>query len=156
MKVHLISNNSSSANVAKMACGKRIGSPGKFGTRDLDKVTCLSCMQTNEYDMREEQGSKQEFVEENYVGPDMNPPADPEDQSATDKQVGGAWYKKFTIQPIEFVMQNEDALHPTDAFMLNNVLKYCLRHREKNGVEDLEKAIHYIELVKEHTYEEET
>lgn len=75
-----------------------------------------------------------------------------EDNKAIDKQVGGSWYKKLDIQPIEFIMQNEDALHPTDAFMLNNVLKYVLRHREKNGEEDLEKAIHYIELVIEHEY----
>lgn len=80
---------------------------------------------------------------------------DKQNKSATDKQVGGAWYKKYDIQPIEFVMENEDALHPTDAFMLNNVLKYCLRHREKNGEEDLEKAKHYIDLVKEHTYSDE-
>jgi len=147
MKTHLKSDDSWFDNKSYTACGRTI--EDSHVTKDLENVNCLGCMQTNEYDMREEQGSKQEFIEEE------NPPVDPEDQSATDKQVGGSWYKKYDIQPIEFVMQNEDALHPTDAFMLNNILKYCLRHREKNGEKDLEKAIHYIELVKEHEYSDD-
>jgi hypothetical protein len=72
---------------------------------------------------------------------------------AKDKQVGGAWYKNYSIQPIEFVLENEDQLHPSDAFLLNNVLKYICRHRKKGGEDDLDKAVHYIELVKEHTYD---
>jgi len=76
-----------------------------------------------------------------------------EDQSATEKQIGGSHYKDFKIQPITFVLENEDHLHPTDAFLLNNVLKYLVRHRRKGGADDLDKAIHYIKLVKEHTYD---
>lgn len=72
--------------------------------------------------------------------------------SATEKQVGGSWYKKYEIQPIEFVLSNGDQLHGNDSFVLNNVLKYIMRHRDKNGKEDLDKAIHYIELLKEHEY----
>jgi len=147
MKTHLEKEDSILHGKLRTACGRSVRE--ECTTTVLSDVECLTCMQSNYYDkrekeMRENQGGKDEFIEEE------------ENDSATDKQVGGAWYKKYDIQPIEFVMQNEDALHPTDAFMLNNVLKYCLRHREKNGVEDLEKAIHYIELVKEHTYEEET
>jgi len=77
-----------------------------------------------------------------------------EEYKAKDEVVGGSPYNEFTIQPIEFVLDNEDALHPTDAFLLNNVLKYLCRHREKGGKEDLEKAVHYIQMVVEHTYED--
>jgi archaellum component FlaD/FlaE len=72
---------------------------------------------------------------------------------STDKQVGGSWYKDLNIQPVEFVMENEDSLHPTDSMAINVVLKYLVRHRNRNGAEDLEKAIHYIEMVKEHSYD---
>jgi hypothetical protein len=32
------------------------------------------------------------------------------------------------------------------------VIKYVCRHRQKNGIEDLNKAIHYLELAKELYY----
>jgi hypothetical protein len=59
----------------------------------------------------------------------------------TDKQVGGEHYKKYKIQPVEFIMQNNIP------YAEGNVIKYILRHRDKNGIEDLKKAIHYIELI---------
>lgn len=125
---------------SRTACGR--GEQDEFVTLNSDGVTCKNCLNTEEFEiMREDRGSKQEFVEEE------------EDQSATDKQVGGSHYKNFEIQPVEFVLENEDHLHPTDAFLLNNVLKYCIRHRRKGGEDDLEKAKHYIDMVSEHTYE---
>jgi len=55
------------------------------------------------------------------------------------KQVAGNHYKNIPIQPWEII----------DAHNLNfyegNCLKYLLRHRYKNGKEDLQKAIHYLE-----------
>jgi len=59
--------------------------------------------------------------------------------STTDKQVGGSHYKEMKIQPWDII----DA-HKLD-FYEGNALKYLLRYKEKNGVEDLKKAIHYIE-----------
>jgi hypothetical protein len=59
----------------------------------------------------------------------------------TDKQIGGEHYKKYKIQPVEFIMQNNIP------YAEGNVIKYILRHRDKNGIEDLKKAIHYIELI---------
>ena len=51
------------------------------------------------------------------------------------KQIGGSHYKKFKIQPSEFVIENE-LLYPEGC-----VIKYIIRHRLKNGKEDLLKAI---------------
>jgi hypothetical protein len=57
------------------------------------------------------------------------------------KQVGGSHYKKYKIQPVEFIVKNNIG------FCEGNVIKYLLRFKEKGGVQDLEKAKHYIELL---------
>jgi hypothetical protein len=66
--------------------------------------------------------------------------------SALDTQVSGQHYKNYIIQPVEFIVKNDIA------FLEANVIKYVCRHRNKNGIEDLNKAIHYLELAKEIYY----
>lgn len=149
MKRHLKSKSQiSGAEYVYTACGLELSHEDNV-IDTLSRVSCLNCMRSDEYKERDPMNCTEENEDEHHIGPHMNPPVEAE---ATEKQVGGKWYKKYEIQPIEFVMQNEDALHPTDAFLLKNVLKYICRHREKGGEDDLEKAIHYIELVKEHEY----
>jgi hypothetical protein len=62
---------------------------------------------------------------------------------ATEKQVSGNHYKDFNIQPVEFINANGIG------YLEGNVIKYVCRWRKKNGLEDLDKAIHYLELLKE-------
>ena len=62
------------------------------------------------------------------------------------KQIGGSHYKKFKIQPSEFVIGNE-LLYPEGC-----VIKYIIRHRLKNGKEDLLKAKHFIDMIIERDY----
>ena len=57
------------------------------------------------------------------------------------KQVGGSHYKKYKIQPVEFIIKNNIG------FVEGNIIKYILRFKEKGGVQDLNKAKHYIELL---------
>ena len=57
------------------------------------------------------------------------------------KQIGGNHYKKYKIQPIEFILKNNIG------FCEANIIKYVLRFKEKGGVNDLLKAKHYIELL---------
>ena len=57
------------------------------------------------------------------------------------KQVGGNHYKKYKIQPVEFIIKNNIG------FVEGNIIKYVLRFKEKGGVQDLLKAKHYIELL---------
>src|SRR6056300_2102268 len=57
-----------------------------------------------------------------------------------DKQIGGSQYKDFHIQPYEFISKNELS------FFQGNVIKYVCRYKNKNGIQDLEKIIHYCEL----------
>ena len=60
---------------------------------------------------------------------------------ALEKQVGGSHYKQFTIQPVEFINANNLS------YMQGNVIKYITRYQFKNGITDLEKAKHYIEMM---------
>jgi len=61
--------------------------------------------------------------------------------SAKDYQIGGEHYKSKGIQPIEYIMTNE-----LD-FCEGNVIKYVSRWRQKNGLDDLLKAKHYLEFL---------
>ena len=69
--------------------------------------------------------------------------------NAWDKQVGGDHYKQYAIQPAKFALANG-----LD-YAQSNAIKYIVRHKDKNGVQDLDKAIHYIELLKQHHYKGE-
>ena len=57
-----------------------------------------------------------------------------------DKQIGGSHYKKFKIQPYEFISKNDLS------FFQGNVIKYVCRYLHKNKIEDLEKIKHYCDL----------
>lgn len=61
-------------------------------------------------------------------------------------QVGGEHYKNFAIQPAEFITRNNLG------FLEGNVIKYVCRHGHKGGVQDIDKAIHYLQLLKEYKY----
>lgn len=61
-------------------------------------------------------------------------------------QVGGTHYKSMEIQPSEFNFRNKlDWLE-------GNAIKYICRHHAKGGMQDIDKAIHYLELLKEWRY----
>lgn len=60
--------------------------------------------------------------------------------SALSKHVGGQHYK-MAIQPVEFIHKN------SIPFIEGNVIKYVCRWRAKNGMEDLQKAKHYLEML---------
>lgn len=68
---------------------------------------------------------------------------------ASDKQVGGSHYNKYKIQPFVFAFENNMP------FLEANVLKYIMRHKDKNGIDDLKKAKHYIQLAAEMYYKEQ-
>tara|TARA_Y100000004_G_scaffold189903_1_gene246212 strand:- start:316 stop:696 length:381 start_codon:yes stop_codon:yes gene_type:complete len=66
---------------------------------------------------------------------------------ATLKQVGGSHYKDCKIQPVEFIVGNDLT------FLEGNIIKYITRHRRKGeGRKDIEKVIHYAEMILEMEY----
>ena len=58
--------------------------------------------------------------------------------SASDYQVGGSHYKK-TIQPWDYIAANNLG------YFEGNIVKYVSRWQDKGGVQDLQKAKHYLE-----------
>ena len=63
--------------------------------------------------------------------------------SAWDTQVGGGHYKSKGIQPMEYSMKNDlNALQHT-------IIKYVTRYKDKNGIEDLRKARHSLDMLLE-------
>ena len=73
---------------------------------------------------------KEEYVDRCPYGTD-----DPKDT-----QIGGNHYQ-LPIQPIDFITKNKLG------FIEGNIIKYVVRHDKKNGLEDLEKAKHYLEML---------
>lgn len=63
------------------------------------------------------------------------------EKSALDVQVGSNHYKNLAIQPIEYITKNNLS------FSQGNVIKYITRYKNKNGLEDLKKAKHMIDLM---------
>ena len=69
--------------------------------------------------------------------------------SAYKKQIGGKHYLKYKVQPSKFVVENK-LLYPEGC-----VIKYILRHQDKGGKQDLEKAKHFIDMIIERDYKDE-
>jgi hypothetical protein len=58
---------------------------------------------------------------------------------SNDKQVKGDHYKSMTMQPWDFIIENQLP------FCEGNIIKYICRYKNKGGIDDLEKAKHYLE-----------
>jgi len=63
-------------------------------------------------------------------------------------QVDGNHYTSMKIQPAEFI--NENNLE----FAEGNAIKYICRHQKKGKRRDIEKAIHYLEMILERDYDD--
>jgi len=70
--------------------------------------------------------------------------------NSLEDQVGGKHYRKMKIQPAEFI--NENRL----LFAEGNAIKYICRHSSKGKAQDIEKAIHYLEMILERDYDANT
>lgn len=62
------------------------------------------------------------------------------------KQVGGNHYQSLAIQPIDYILENK-----LD-YCEGNVIKYVTRHKNKNGAEDIRKAIQYLQFILANKY----
>ena len=59
--------------------------------------------------------------------------------NANEKQIGGEHYKSKAIQPWDYIASNGLG------YFEGNIIKYVTRWRDKGGVDDLEKAQHYLQ-----------
>ena len=64
------------------------------------------------------------------------------------KQIGGSHYKNMVMQPSEFINKNRLP------FAEGSAIKYICRHAAKGKEQDIEKAIHYLEMILERDYED--
>ena len=62
------------------------------------------------------------------------------------KQIWGSHYKDMEIQPADFINKNKLL------FAEVNAIKYICRHKAKGKLQDVEKAIHYLEMIIERDY----
>ena len=61
--------------------------------------------------------------------------------SAFNTQIDGTHYKDMEIQPVDYIVQNNLG------YLEGNIIKYISRWRKKNGLSDLRKARHYIDML---------
>lgn len=59
--------------------------------------------------------------------------------SANEDQIGGGHYRRGKIEVWDAILDWKLG------YLEGNIVKYVARYREKNGVEDLRKARHYLD-----------
>ena len=130
-KVKIVSLSNSSIGDAEYTIG------------DFATIVCLNdCFLNNDLWIKLENGSEYgissedvelifETDEEEVEVNKFNPLA---------SQSGGSHYKIHGVQPVEYTMSNNLS------FCQGNIIKYITRYADKNGLEDLEKVIHYTLL----------
>ena len=67
---------------------------------------------------------------------------------ANEEQVGGRHYIERAIQPWDYIIANKMG------YLEGNIIKYVSRYKDKNGIEDLVKAAHYLDKLIEVTRSE--
>lgn len=72
----------------------------------------------------------------------------PVDKSALDVQIGGNHYKDLKIQPTEYITANKLS------WCEGNIVKYITRHSAKGGKQDVQKVIHYAQLLLDLEYDD--
>ena len=60
---------------------------------------------------------------------------------ALKNQIGGNHYSDMKIQPVEYIHHNDMN------YLQGAVVKYVSRYKNKNGKQDLQKAIHCLQLL---------
>ena len=66
--------------------------------------------------------------------------------SAFSEQVGGDWYKKLKIQPLDYCMDNN--FNACQTKVIKYISRYNLKHKAiKDQVKDLEKGKHCIDML---------
>lgn len=68
---------------------------------------------------------------------------------ANDKQIGGHHYKGRKIEPWDYCLANNLG------YLESSGIKYITRWKDKGGIADIEKAIHYLEKLVEWTKDQE-
>ena len=120
--------------------GEVTGPLQKNPSRDYpfnDDANANSYSKTGDYNLDDGEDCPFDLVSE------YETPVPPTPPSANSIQPGGTHYIQQTIQPWDYIIANNLG------FLEGNAIKYITRHRSKNGIEDIDKAIHYLIKLKE-------
>ena len=66
--------------------------------------------------------------------------------NSLDIQIGGSHYKTMKIQPVEYILANQLG------WCEGNIVKYITRHKQKGERKDIEKVIHYAQILLDTEY----
>lgn len=121
----------------------------RAGATVKDVVKKLKVSESYVYLVKKETGEEPVVVHvaDAYFDPELNNEPEmpiaplPETLDPLKVQVGGNHYKDMPIQPVEFIHANGIP------YIEGAVIKYVCRWRNKNGLDDLQKALHFIELL---------
>ena len=120
--------------------------PGRCG--ELEGIDFCDLCPADPFNPKTLKFTFEDSMNEDVSPASYNPNTSWQTVSPTDTQVGGDHYAKNKIQPIDFILANN--LGWCEA----NAVKYLTRWKNKNGLEDLRKAQHYIDLLIERVEKE--
>ena len=131
-----LSHNIFKENKIAISVGTGLHSLSKFELVSEKSSESDELMTVDELNDRSKKDEKLKKLSLQWVKEDAS-----ESVSAFDTQTGGSHYKDLKIEPVEYALANK-----LD-FAQGSIIKYVTRFRNKNGIEDLRKAIHCIELL---------
>jgi hypothetical protein len=66
-----------------------------------------------------------------------------------DDPINPSYYKDLSIEPIDFVDSLAKHLPSEYVHYVHNIIKYISRFDRKNGVEDIDKALYYLNRLRD-------
>ncbi|MGB4810988.1 MAG: DUF3310 domain-containing protein [Methylophilaceae bacterium] len=115
---------------------KRASEPRKPKPAEASNFLAVPTLQSDPLPETYEQLLKQ--TSDEFNAPEINI------ESPLLSQVGGSHYKDMAIQPITYILANNIG------FAEGSIIKYISRYKAKNGLQDLKKARHFIDILIEH------
>ena len=103
------------------------------------KVSYAYLLRKKARDKQQERDETNELID--MLGRIAEPAPEPKPTSPLDVQVGGEHYKTMAIQPVEFITANNLG------FLEGCIIKRISRWRSKDGIKDLNKIKHEVDLL---------
>ena len=119
---------------------KRASEPRKPKPAEASNFLAAPTLQSDPLPETYEQLLKQ--TSDEFNAPEINIESNTE--SPLLSQVGGSHYKDMAIQPITYILANNLG------FSEGSIIKYISRYKAKDGLKDLKKARHFIDILIEH------
>lgn len=140
-------------DVAPAGTGGHLKDVVTFTAPDMPDDTDSYYAYDEHYEIFRKAGEEDEVdvVYESYIRTYDEPKSITNDADVTQDAVNHPnHYTKGRVEVIDVIEDAVDGADPFEAVCQANVLKYMLRYRHKNGVEDVKKAVWYANKLIEH------